>query len=155
LCSLGSLDSIASRAGFAYVLLRPESSSSAIGYELNEADADGPTILRLASQPGSRPGGDQARIAPSTLDLAQANGSIGVMLIMQANPFDGDPSQLSGFVDTLDLLETETIAFGKPVMLVHGDSHYFRIDKPLLGTNSGRRLENFTRLETFGTDDVH
>jgi hypothetical protein len=41
------------------------------------------------------------------------------------------------------------------VMLVHGDSHYFRIDKPLLGTNSGRRLENFTRLETFGTDDVH
>jgi hypothetical protein len=91
----------------------------------------------------------------STFDLAQANSSAGVMLIMQANPFDGDPSQLTGFIDTLDLLEAETISFGRPVMLVHGDSHYFRIDKPLLGTNSGRRLENFTRLETFGTDDVH
>ena len=45
-------------------------------------------------------------------------------------------------------------------MLVHGDSHYFRIDKPFLDSQ-GRRLENFTRLETFGDhqenndNDVH
>ena len=45
------------------------------------------------------------------------------------------------------------MAFGKPVVLVHGDSHYFRIDKPL--TRVGRRLENFTRVETFGNPDVH
>jgi hypothetical protein len=32
---------------------------------------------------------------------------------------------------------------------VHGDSHYFRVDKPLLD-DQGRRLENFTRVETFG-----
>ena len=31
----------------------------------------------------------------------------------------------------------------------HGDSHYFRIDKPLLDA-LGRRLQNFTRVETFG-----
>ena len=48
----------------------------------------------------------------------------------------------------------------KPVVYVHGDSHYFRIDKPLLDAQ-GRRLENFTRVETFGdnaangTNDVH
>jgi hypothetical protein len=41
------------------------------------------------------------------------------------------------------------------VIQAHGGSHHFRIDKPLLGTNSGRRLENFARLETFGTDDLH
>ena len=41
------------------------------------------------------------------------------------------------------------IAFRKPVAYVHGDSHYFRIDKPLLDA-LGRRLENFTRVETFG-----
>lgn len=42
-----------------------------------------------------------------------------------------------------------TIAFGKPVAYVHGDSHYFRIDKPLLDANGIRAL-NFTRVETFG-----
>jgi hypothetical protein len=41
------------------------------------------------------------------------------------------------------------IAFKKPVVLVHGDSQYFRIDKPLVDSQ-GRRLKNFTRLETFG-----
>ena len=41
------------------------------------------------------------------------------------------------------------ISFGKPVAYVHGDSHYLRIDKPLLDSN-GVRLQNFTRVETFG-----
>jgi hypothetical protein len=43
---------------------------------------------------------------------------------------------------------------------VHGDSHYSRVDKPFLDAQ-GRRLENFTRVETFGNNqnngdnDVH
>ncbi len=37
----------------------------------------------------------------------------------------------------------------RPVAYVNGDSHYFRIDKPLQDA-SGRRVENFTRVETFG-----
>jgi hypothetical protein len=43
---------------------------------------------------------------------------------------------------------------------VDRDSHYFRIDKPLQDSQ-GRRLENFTRVETFGdnqangNNDVH
>ena len=37
------------------------------------------------------------------------------------------------------------------VAYMHGDSHYFRVDKPFLNAK-GRRLENFARLatETFG-----
>ena len=60
----------------------------------------------------------------------------------------------------LTALRDETIAFGKPVAVVHGDSHYFRIDKPLLDAQ-GRRVQNFTRVETFGdhqennNNDVH
>jgi hypothetical protein len=52
------------------------------------------------------------------------------------------------------------IAFRNPVAWVHGDSHYFRVDKPFLDSK-GRRLENFTRIETFGdnqgngNNDVH
>ena len=91
-----------------------------------------------------------------TFDLAKANGSIAVMIIVQANMWDNIPvSQLEGFKDTKLQLERDVINFGKPVVWVNGDSHYFRIDKPIVGVKSQRRLENFTRVETFGTDDVH
>jgi hypothetical protein len=43
--------------------------------------------------------------------------------------------------------------------LVHGDSHFFRIDKPLPPRVPGApvlpSLENFTRVETFGTPNHH
>ena len=47
------------------------------------------------------------------------------------------------------------MAFGKPVVYVHGDTHIFRVDKPLVGSVSGRIIENFTRVETFGFPDTH
>jgi len=46
-------------------------------------------------------------------------------------------------------LRAETIDFRKPVAYVNGDSHYFRVDKPLLDS-AGKRVVNFTRVETFG-----
>ncbi len=41
-----------------------------------------------------------------------------------------------------------------PVAYVHGDSHYFRVDRPFLDPQ-GRRLENFTRVETFGDNQAN
>src|SRR5207244_13121215 len=70
---------------------------------------------------------------------------------------DGQPD---GFVEFLSALRDQVIAFRKPVAYVHGDSHYFRVDKPFIDSK-GRRLENFTRVETFGdnqangNNDVH
>lgn len=93
-----------------------------------------------------------------SFDLAAAGAYKAVMIVMQANPnFDlpATDSRRSGFNDFLAALEAETIAFGRPVVLVHGDSHYVRIDKPMLGSRSGRRIENFTRVETFGENDNH
>jgi hypothetical protein len=58
-------------------------------------------------------------------------------------------------------LEAEVLAFRKPVVLLHGDTHYFRVDKPLFRTNEagpgnfGRQIENFTRVETFGFPEAH
>ena len=46
------------------------------------------------------------------------------------------------------------VAFRKPVAYVHGDSHYFRTDRPFLDS-LGRRLENFTRVETFGDNQAN
>jgi len=97
---------------------------------------------------------------------ARADGSAAIMLIAQANPgwdeFDAlrapkrNPSTLvetdanpDGYKDFLLALRDEVIKFRRPVAFVHGDSHYFRVDKPFLDAQ-GRRLENFTRVETFG-----
>ena len=88
--------------------------------------------------------------------LASAQGRRAMMIIIQANPgFELPAAQRTGFNDFLAALQRETIAFGRPVVLVHGDSHYFRIDKPMIGTRSGRRVESFTRVETFGELDNH
>jgi hypothetical protein len=106
-----------------------------------------------------------------TFDEAKADGSAAVMIIGQADPgFDAsdgtraplrDPKKLletdgqpDGFQDFLVALRDQTIAFRKPVVYVHGDSHYFRVDKPLLDSQ-GRRLENFTRVETFGDNQAN
>jgi hypothetical protein len=102
----------------------------------------------------------------TTFAVAGELNSPGVFITIHANPqFNVSPSEpgRAGFNDFLDALEAAVIDFGRPVILAHGDSHYFRIDKPLLGptlTESGidgprRRLEHFTRVETFGTNDVH
>jgi hypothetical protein len=97
---------------------------------------------------------------------AKANNSRAVMIMTQANlfpefpPFPGKPQEPSGFTDIRVQLQNETMAFGKPVVLVHGDSHFFRIDKPLSpmrvrGKPVITALENFTRVETFGSPYHH
>jgi len=89
---------------------------------------------------------------------ARTNDLRAIMLLLQADPhFDLDATNRlrRGFNEFLSLIEKETLAFKKPVVFVHGDSHYFRIDKPILGSKSKRRIENFTRVETFGFPDVH
>jgi len=46
----------------------------------------------------------------------------------------------------------ETRGFNGQVVLVHGDSHYFRIDKAMVMDN-GQTQPNFTRVEVFGNAD--
>jgi hypothetical protein len=106
-----------------------------------------------------------------TFAEATARRSAAVMLVSQADPgwdlSDGtraplrDPKTLAGtdgqpdgFQQFLLALRDEVVAFRRPVAYVHGDSHYFRVDKPLLGAR-GRRLENFTRVETFGDNQAN
>jgi hypothetical protein len=90
-------------------------------------------------------------------DLARQKNARGIMLIIQADPgFELAPTDgnRTGYNDFLAALQSETLAFGKPVVLVHGDSHYFRIDKPMVDASSQIRVDNFTRVETFGNPDV-
>ena len=108
-------------------------------------------------------------------ELAKRNRNKAITILIQANPgfqnswpearfrryFLNSPIKRpekrpqTGYDDFLAALETETLAFNGPVLMVHGDSHIFRIDQPLVNSTTGRFIENFTRLETFGTPDVH
>ena len=110
----------------------------------------------------------------ATFEEATRRHSVAIMFISQGDPgfslfeFDAplrDPATLAqtsgpsstpaaasfdGFRDFLVALRAKVIAFRKPVTYVHGDSHYFRIDKPLMDPSGLVRLQNFTRVETFG-----
>ena len=89
---------------------------------------------------------------------ARRDGRRGVMVIIQANPgFELPPTAPArrGFNDFLAALEEETVACGRPVVLVHGDSHHFQINQPFKDSRGSGVIENFTRVETFGYPDVH
>jgi hypothetical protein len=52
------------------------------------------------------------------------------------------------------VLVDESRSFAGPVVLAVGDTHIFRVDKPLYAPD-GLLVENFTRVETFGEPHVH
>lgn len=97
--------------------------------------------------------------------VARESNAPGVVIGWHANPQFDDPfppsgirppdSSRVGFEAILETLEAQVEAFRRPVLLIHGDTHYFRVDKPLYNPATNRRLENFTRLETFGAPDFH
>jgi hypothetical protein len=82
----------------------------------------------------------------AAFDLAQSTDAPAVMVIWQADPWFSTPGH--DFAATwkylTDALKERAAAFGKPVVLVHGDTHVFRIDNPWPD------VPNFTRVETHG-----
>ena len=64
----------------------------------------------------------------------------------------GDP--VAHFADTKRELARLAIDFPGQVVLVNGDSHFLKIDKPLTDAN-GVVIQNFTRVQTFGSDQNH
>ena len=50
-------------------------------------------------------------------------------------------------------LVQQTEQFKGQVLFVHGDTHYFKLDKPLYSPS--KLLPNLTRLQTFGSPSLH
>jgi hypothetical protein len=106
---------------------------------------------------------NRANIAWLQQGFAHAKShSRALVIIQHANiftdfpPLGGKPQKPSGFVELLDNLRKEASVFEKPVLLVHADSHYFRVDKPLSPRSSAvSPVDNFTRVETFGAPHHH
>jgi hypothetical protein len=108
---------------------------------------------------------DAANIAwlKQSFAQAKAEGDKGLMIVVQGDPgFDipetEDDSEArlpdhDGYAALLDAIIAETEAYDGQVVLVHGDTHYFKIDKPL--PDATHMLANFTRVQTFGSPNVH
>jgi hypothetical protein len=102
-----------------------------------------------------------------SFELAKSRGLKGLMLVIQADMgFDfpetenfnehlltAAPGPYDGYDAFLNALVAETQAFDGQVVLVHGDTHFFKMDKPLV--DQAHLVPNLTRLETFGSPNVH
>jgi hypothetical protein len=107
---------------------------------------------------------------------AKTDGSRGLAIISQANPgFEnhwpagtlaryfrnfGDvkppsPPKPAAYDPLIQALAAEIETYDRPVIYIHGDTHIFRVDKPLFSARSKRQFENFLRAETYGWPDSH
>jgi hypothetical protein len=74
-----------------------------------------------------------------------------LVLATQGNLWTGN----SGYSEILSALAEEAQRFDGEVLVVHGDTHWFRFDQPLVDPHSGRKISNVTRLEVYGSPFVN
>lgn len=83
---------------------------------------------------------------------AIATDAAAVAVVIHANPdFESGGSQ--GFKDFLAVMSDFLSEYHRPVVCIHGDSHYYRIDKPFKN-REGHTFMHFTRMEVFGSPNV-
>lgn len=105
-----------------------------------------------------------------TFRIATDRGARGVFIATQADPWfvSGLPVVIErilgcaqclapapGLERLYPALVDAARSFDGPVVLAVGDTHIFRVDKPLYDAATGFLVENFTRVETFGDPYVH
>lgn len=103
---------------------------------------------------------DKANIAwiEAGFAKAKADNAKAVVLFMQAE-FDesrfqnGAMPRQSGFTNTLDAIEAGAKSLGKPVLLIHGDEHYFSIAP--LKNSKGKPIPGVNKLMVYGDTLVH
>lgn len=103
---------------------------------------------------------DKANVAWINASFAKAKdgGAKGLVIFIQA---DFDESRLpnktlpreSGFIGTLNAIEAGAKLLSRPVLLVHGDEHYFSAG-PLLNAK-GKPIPGVTNLMLFGETEIH
>ena len=87
-----------------------------------------------------------------TFARATSESATAVVVAFHADPgFGGTPADQAPFKPLLDAFEDEAVAFGKPVLLIHGDSHHFMTDYPLRARATRQTIGNVMRLEVPGS----
>lgn len=89
---------------------------------------------------------------------AKRENAKAIVIAMQADMFEFDFGHFgkdehlthSGFLNVAERLVREANAFGRPVLLIHGDSHNFRVHTPFR-----KRAPRLVAVEVFGADQMH
>lgn len=116
----------------------------------NGLDADKPSSLTEFT------GRETANRAFLTRSLATAKqqGVRALVLMMQADPLFESGRGPDGFRSFKDQLISLMSQFSGPVLLLHGDTHVYRHDHPLLDPMRGTPFERLTRVEVPGSPSV-
>ena len=129
------------KAGVMFVVLH------VCGSQNNRRIDDVPSMSEFAQRSAANQAFLQAAFAEAIKQDAP-----GVAVIIHANP-DFENGEEEGFHRFLETMRSCLEQYRKPVVCIHGDTHYYRIDKPLKSTN-GQLYLNFTRMEVFGSPNV-
>jgi hypothetical protein len=91
--------------------------------------------------------------------LADRRHAAGVVLAFQADMWDPSEPTLSGFDALVTQIGNLSKAFGKPVLLLEGDSHVFNVDNPYSPASAFHNMHpstpdaaNVTRIVVEGSD---
>lgn len=114
----------------------------------------GDNNARLPQESATRTDMVNAWIAES-FRVARAQSLGGVVLAMQANPWSIGGGVRRGYTSIMQTITRETQRFGGDVLLIHGDTHRYRIDHPLTDPQTRQPISNFTRMEVFGSPQVN
>ena len=99
----------------------------------------------------------------AAFDQAEEEGAKAVLIGLQANMWDPDAlvpggDGLSNYTIFVHELAQRSVRFGRPVLLINGDSHVFGVDQPLSNPNSAtgvihgtQAVPNLTRITVQGS----
>jgi hypothetical protein len=94
-----------------------------------------------------------------TFDVARQRHAAGVVLAFQADMWDPAEPTLTGYDALVQQIGALAAGFGKPVLLLEGDSHVFNVDNPYSASSPLHGLHpatplvpNITRIVVEGSD---
>jgi hypothetical protein len=87
--------------------------------------------------------------------LARKERLPGLVMLMQADPWRRTGAPRTAFAELLNDLVREALSYAGTVLLVHGDTHRFRVDQPLVNPATRTIVPNVTRVEVFGSPQVN
>jgi hypothetical protein len=87
--------------------------------------------------------------------LAHERTAPAIAVFIHANPSIERVSNFRReFAAVLETLKGETTAFGRPVLIVHGDTHRFQLDRPWWRAKTREGVPNLLRVEVPGSPSV-
>jgi hypothetical protein len=86
-----------------------------------------------------------------SFELARSRGLRGLVIFMHADAWNAAGRPRRGFSGLLEMLAAETRNFTGEVLLVNGDSHRYRVNRPLRESRTSAPPGNFLRVTVFGS----